>query len=134
VPKTGPEARRTPPEVLTAIDELLDDHTSGEIAVILNQRGLHSGTSEPFRRLIVDHIIRAYRIPTRRHRLRATGMLTLAETAAAHGVRNNTIKAWRRAGIVTGTRYNDKGEFLYHPPDPANPPRRPKIGRRPKHS
>ena len=134
LPKTGPEARRTPPEVLTAIDELLDRHTSGEIAAILNQRGLHSGTSEPFRRLIVDHIIRAYRIPTRRHRLRATGMLTLAETAAAHGVCNNTIKAWRRAGIVTGTRYNDKGEFLYHPPDPANPPRRPKIGRRPKHS
>ena len=132
VPKTGPEARRTPPEVLTAIDELLDDHTSGEIATILNQRGLHSGTSEPFRRLIVDHIIRAYRIPTRRHRLRSKGMLTLAETAAAHSVCNNTIKAWRRAGIVTGTRYNDKGEYLYCPPDPANPPRRPKIGRRPR--
>jgi hypothetical protein len=41
-------------------------------------------------------------------------------------------KAWRRAGIVTGTRYNDKGEFLYEPPDPANQPCRPKIGRPPK--
>ena len=61
-------------------------------------------------------------------------MLTLAETAAAHGVCNNTIKAWRRAGIVSAERYNDKGEYLYHPPDPANPPDRPKIGRRPKHS
>ena len=132
MPKTGPEARRTPPEVLTAINELLGQHTTGEIAGILNQRGLHSGTSEPFHRLIVDHIVRAYRIPTRRHRLRSQGMLTLAETAAAHGVTNNTIKAWRRAGIVTGTRYNDKGEFLYEPPDPANPPCRPKIGRPPK--
>jgi DNA invertase Pin-like site-specific DNA recombinase len=132
VPKTGPEARRTPPEVLTAINELLGQHTTGEIAGILNRRGLHSGTSEPFHRLIVDHIVRAYRIPTRRHRLRSQGMLTLAETAAAHGVTNNTIKAWRRAGIVTGTRYNDKGEFLYEPPDPANPPCRPKIGRPPK--
>ena len=44
------------------------------------------------------------------------------------------IKAWRRAGIVTGTRYNDKGEFLYNQPDPASPPSRPKIGRRPRHS
>ena len=132
VPKTGPEARRTPPEVLAAIDELLDQHTSGEIAGILNQRGLHSGTSEPFHRLIIDHIIRAYRIPTRRHRLRSQGLLTLAETAAAHGVHPHTIKAWRRAGIVSGQRYNDKGEYLYHPPDPDNPPNRPKTGRRPK--
>jgi DNA invertase Pin-like site-specific DNA recombinase len=132
VPKTGPEARRTPPEVITAIDELLDQHTSGEIAGILNDRGLHSGTKEPFHGKIIDNIIRAYRLRTRRHRLRATGMLTLAETAAAHGVANNTIKAWRRAGIVSAQRYNDKGEYLYNPPDPANPPNRPKIGRRPK--
>jgi hypothetical protein len=134
MPKTGPEARRTPPEVLAAIDELLDEHTSGEAAAILNQRGLHSGTSEPFHRLIVDHIIRAYRLPTRRSRLRAAGLLTLAETARAHGVSNNTIKKWRRAGIVTGQRYNDKGEYLYHPPDPQSPPSRPKIGRPPRHT
>jgi DNA invertase Pin-like site-specific DNA recombinase len=132
MPKTGPEARRTPPEILTAIDELLDHHTSGQIAAILNQRGLHSGTGEPFHGKIIDNIIRAYRLRTRRHRLRSQGMLTLAETAAAHGVANNTIKAWRRAGIVTAQRYNDKGEYLYHPPDPASPPNRPKIGRRPK--
>ena len=132
VPKTGPEARRTPPEIITAIDELLDHHTSGEIAVILNQRGLHSGTGEPLHGKIIDNIIRAYRLRTRRHRLRSQGMLTLAETAAAHSVRNNTIKAWRRAGIVSAQRYNDKGEYLYNPPDPANPPNRPKTGRRPK--
>ncbi len=128
------DQRRTPAEVITAIDELLDQHTSGEIAGILNQRGMVSGTSEPFHRLIVDHIIRAYRLRSRRSRLRATGMLTLAETAAAHGVHPHTIKAWRRAGIVGAQRYNDKGEYLYDPPDPDNPPDRPKIGRRPKHS
>jgi len=126
------DQRRTPADVVTAIDQLLDQHTSGEIAGILNQRGMVSGTSEPFHRLIVDHIIRTYRLRSRRHRLRATGMLTLAETAAAHHVHPHTIKAWRRAGIVSAQRYNDKGEYLYHPPDPANPPDRPKIGRPPK--
>ena len=132
VPKTGPEARKTPPEVLAAIDELLGQHTSGEIAGILNQRGLHSGTGEAFHQHIIDHIIRAHRIPTRRQRLRGQRLLTLAETAAAHGVHPHTIKAWRRAGIVSAERYNDKGEHLYYPPDPANPPNRPKTGRRPK--
>ena len=134
MPKTGPEARRTPPEIITAIDELLDHHTSGDIAAILNDRGLHSGTGEPFHQRMLDQIIRAYRLRSRRSRLRATGMLTLAETAAAHGVHPHTIKAWRRAGIVGAQRYNDKGEYLYDPPDPASPPNRPKIGRRPKHS
>jgi DNA invertase Pin-like site-specific DNA recombinase len=125
------DQRRTPAEVVTAIDELLDQHTTGEIAAILNDRSLTSGTGEPFHRLIVDHIIRTYRLRSRRQRLRATGMLTISELAAAHGVASNTIKAWRRAGIVSGTRYNDKGEFLYDPPDPASPPDRPKTGRRP---
>ncbi len=31
---------------------------------------------------------------------------TLAEPAAAHGVHPHTIKAWRRAGIVSAQRYN----------------------------
>ena len=115
------DQRRTPADVVTAIDELLDQHTSGEIAGILNQRGLASGTGEPFHRLIVDHIIRTYRLRSRRHRLRATGMLTLAETAAAHRVSNNTIKAWRRAGIVSGPGYNDKGRVPLPPARPRQP-------------
>ena len=123
------EQRRTPTPVITAIDELLDDHTSGQIAEILNARGLASGTGEPFHRLIVDNIIHAYRIRTRRQRLRATGMFTPTELAAQFDVTPQTIKHWWRAGIVSGLRYNDKGEMLYHPPDPDNPPQRPKIGR-----
>jgi DNA invertase Pin-like site-specific DNA recombinase len=133
VPKTGPEARRTPPEVITVIDELLDHHTSGQVAAILNDRNLRSGTGQPFHQQMLDQIIRAHQLPSRRQRLRATGMLTITEIAAAHNVHPHTIKTWRRAGIVSAQRYNDKGEYLYHPPDPANPPNRPKTGRQPKH-
>ena len=131
-PLPAPEQRRTPAAVISAIDELLDRHTSGEIADILNQRRLTSGTGEPFHRLIIDNIIRTYRIPTRRQRLRATGMLTAAELAAVHQVHPQTIKQWRRAGIVSGQRYNDKGECLYQPPNPNVPLARPKTGRPPK--
>ncbi|WP_067480923.1 recombinase family protein [Nocardia amamiensis] len=132
VPKTGPEARRTPTEIVTLIDELLDHHVSGEIADILNQRELVTGTGEPFHRLIIDNIIRAYRLRSRRQRLRAAGMLTAAETATLLGVRPNTISRWHRTGVLTGIPYNDKGERLYHRPDPDNPPDRPHIGRPPK--
>jgi len=129
VPKPAPEQRRTPADVVATIDELLDQHTSGEIAEILNQRGVTSGTDEAFHHRIIDNIIRAYRLPSRRQRLRATGLLTLAEIAQAFHVSHCTIKKWRRAGIVRAHRYNDKGEHLYDPPDPDNPPARPKTGR-----
>ena len=32
-------------------------------------------------------------------------------------------KIWYHAGIVSGQRYNDKGQVLYNPPGP-NPPAR----------
>jgi hypothetical protein len=99
------------------------------LPTILNQRGLASGTDQPFHRLIIDNIIRAYRIPTRRQRLRATGMLTTAELATIHQVHPQTIKHWQHTGIVSGQRYNDKGECLYQPPDPNAPLARPKTGR-----
>lgn len=107
----------------------VDHHISGEIADILNQRGLTSGTEEPFHRKMIDHIIHSYRLRSRRQRLRDAGMLTPAETAKQLGINLHTVKHWRRAGIVRGLCYNDKGEMLYHPPDPDNPPQRPKIGR-----
>jgi DNA invertase Pin-like site-specific DNA recombinase len=43
MPKTACDMRTTPPEIVTAIDELLDQHTSSEIADILNTRRLKSG-------------------------------------------------------------------------------------------
>jgi hypothetical protein len=52
--------------------------------------------------------------------------------AALLGVSTATVKDWYHAGIVSGQRYNDKGETLYDPPDPGNPPDRPKTGRPPR--
>jgi DNA invertase Pin-like site-specific DNA recombinase len=128
-PKPVGEQRKTPANIVAAIDKLLDEHISGEVAQILNQRGLTTGTGQPFHHKIIDNIIHTYRLPSRRQRLRATGMLTPTEMATLLGISRHTLKAWHRAGIVRGLRYNDKGETLYHRPDPDNPPQRPQIGR-----
>ncbi len=123
LPLAAWQLRQTPPDVVAAIDDLLDHHTHTEIANILNTRGLASGENRPFHKLIVARIVRNYQLRTREQRLRATGMLTLNEVATTLGVATSTVKAWRDAGLVHGQRYNDHGQMLYHPPGP-NPPTR----------
>ncbi len=121
VPPTAAQLRKTPAEAVTAVDELLDHHTHAEIAGILNDRGLTTGEGRPFHRLIVRNIRDEYQLRSREQRLRDQGLLTLQETAAILGVFAGTVKIWYHAGIVSGQRYNDKGQVLYHPPGP-NPP------------
>lgn len=70
--------RKTPPQVVAAVDDLLDHHTHAEIADILNNRGLTSGEGRPFHKLIVARIVRNYR-PRSEQRLREAGLITLAE-------------------------------------------------------
>jgi DNA invertase Pin-like site-specific DNA recombinase len=121
VPKRAWELRQTPPAIVAEIDRLLDHHTCAQIAGILNDRGLASGEHHPFRPVTVQRITRDYHLRSRHDRLRDAGLLTLTEMAATLGVAKVTVKAWHHAGLVSGQRYNDKGEVLYHPPGP-NPP------------
>jgi len=122
-PRPGWAIRQTPPQVITAIDELLDHHTHAEIAAILNQRGLTSGEGRPFHPLIIRNIRDDYQLRSRQQRLRDAGMLTLTEIAAQLGVSAGTIKIWHHAGLLTAHPYNDKGQCFYPPPGP-NPPAR----------
>ena len=83
--------------------------------------GLASGQGRPYTRIMVDRVIRGYHLRPRRDRLRDTGLLTLTEMATELRVSKTTVKDWYHAGIVSGQRYNHKGEVLYDPPGP-NPP------------
>ena len=123
VPQTAWELRQTSPQVVAAVDELLDHHTHAQIADILNTRGMVSGEGRPFHHLIIMRIRDHYQLRTREQRLRDAGMLTLTEIAALLSVSTGTVKAWHHAGLITGHPYNDKGQCLYPPPGP-NPPAR----------
>ena len=122
-PRPGWAIRQTPPQVIAAIDELLDHHTHADIAAILNQRGLTSGEGRPFHPLIIRNIRDDYQLRSRQQRLRDAGMLTLTEIAAQLGVSTGTIKIWHHAGLLTAHPYNDKGQCLYPPPGPTPPAR-----------
>ena len=72
---------------------------------------------------MVQRVIRTYQLPSRRQRLLDVGLIPLSQMAGQLGVSAGTVKIWYHAGIVSGQRYNDKGEVLYNPPGP-NPPAR----------
>ena len=109
-----------PGSQILCLDALIVPLVTGH-AGILNDQGLTSGEGNPFHPLTVARICRAYQLRSRHQRLRDAGLLTLHETAATLGVSAGTVKIWYHAGIVSGERYNDKGQVLYHPPGP-NPP------------
>jgi DNA invertase Pin-like site-specific DNA recombinase len=111
------EARRTPDNIITEIDRLLDDHTEAGVAEQLNRNGLISGTGQQFHAGIVHHIRVNYGLATRQERLRSRGLTPLSEAAEALGVCTSTVKAWHHDGLLAGQQLNDKGEHYYQIPD-----------------
>jgi len=123
VPEPAWKIRQTKATTITEIDSLLDHHTCAEIAAILQSRGLPNGQGRPFTPTMVERVIRTYQLRSRRQRLLDNGLIPLTQMADALGVSTGTVKIWYHAGIVSGQRYNDKGQVLYDPPGP-NPPAR----------
>jgi len=109
---------RTRPEVVEAIDGLLDQHDYQQIVDILNEQGLRSGSGKKFNMHIVGHICRQFRLKSRRQRLSEKGMLTRKEMARKFGVTQMRVTEWRLQGELVGYRTNFKKEHLYPAPTP----------------
>jgi hypothetical protein len=80
-----------------------------------------SGEGKRFNPTMVARIRSNYDLEARYSRLRARGMLTLAEIAKRLDISAATAKTWRRAGLLRSHRYNDKGETLFEQPGPNTP-------------
>ncbi len=121
LPSPAWHLRATNPDTLALLDRLLDEHTDAEVAAKLNEAGHRSGDGKAFTNRIVLELRRSHQFPSHRDRLRARGLLTLAEFAQQLGVHPSTIKAWQRAGLLRSRQANDKNERLFEPPTPGDP-------------
>jgi DNA invertase Pin-like site-specific DNA recombinase len=115
------ESHTTDSKTIAEIDRLLNDHTVGPIAKILNDQGLRSGKGLAFTAVIVRRLCRDYHLRCRYDRLREAGKLTLVEIAEQLHVTPNTVKNWCRHGLLQGHAYNDKNECLFEPLDQSMP-------------
>jgi hypothetical protein len=119
IPLNAWQELRTDPGVIAEMDRLLDEHTDGQVAAILRQRGMPTGTGEPFTSRSVKWVRRSAGLESLRERLRAKGMLTTDEMATRLGVCAHTVKTRLRQGLVAGRQTDDKGARLFEPPDGA---------------
>jgi DNA invertase Pin-like site-specific DNA recombinase len=117
-PKSAWALRKTKPEIIAEIDRLLAEHTEGEIAQILNEKGWRSSGGAAFTFSIVNHLRWTYRIKTRYERLRERDFLTAREIAQIIGGVASRVKYWRHLGVLCGLRYSEKKEYLYPSPTP----------------
>src|SRR6266849_1680026 len=116
--------RRSAPELIALIDQLLDDYTDAEVAEQLNQRGWRTYEGKPFS-AARGLSLRCYqRLKDHGTRLAERGLLSADEAASAYGVCRQTIMDWGRAGLIPMYRTNDHGIAVFAPPDEHAP----KIG------
>jgi len=127
IPLTSWQARLTPPEVVAEIDRLVDDYTDAQIADQLNQRGLRSGTGGRFTKRIVGQTRFHYKLKSRYDRLRKRGLLTVKEMAQQLDVHPNTVREWRKRGVLKAHAYHDYNAFLYEPVGKHRPQKRPRV-------
>ncbi|HEY0942347.1 MAG TPA: recombinase family protein [Steroidobacter sp.] len=117
IPRPVPMAlvRKTKPEVVAALERLLETHTDGQAADALNAMGHRNWKGEPFTSKRVITVRYAYKIKGRRERLLDRGYLPAEELAQKFGVSLTTICQWGRMGLLQRERYDSNVRCLYKP-------------------
>lgn len=108
--------RKTKPEIIAAIDQLLATCSDSQAAKRLNEMGYGNWRHEPFTYRKVRRLRRDYKLSSRYERLRARGLLTAEEMAQHLGVCVNTVNRWGRLGVLDSEIYGGH-HCLYRLPD-----------------
>ena len=116
LPKSCVELRTTDAEVVKEIDRLIDTYTDGEIADVLNERGVRTVVTTPWTAARIGRLRATYHLTDRRARLLAQGLLTPEDVAARYGVVLSTVHLWRRRGLLRAHPTDDRGNYLYEIP------------------
>ena len=132
LPRPIAQIRKTPPETVAALDQLLNTHTDEAAARELNRMGHRNWKGEPYTATRLRSTRRVYGLPSYRERekkrLGGEGFSTAAEVAEQLGLTPGTVRALGRAkndprierGIITtvGRRYcmyrSNCGSAMFH--------------------
>lgn len=107
--------RKTRPEVVAALDELLETCSDQAATAALNARGYRNWKNQPFTPKRTRYLRITYGLTSRFDRLRARGYLTAAEMARQAGVCREQVYILGRQGILAQERYGNGQRCLYAP-------------------
>jgi hypothetical protein len=116
-PKPIALVRKTKPEIIAALDLLLDTCTDIEAARQLNAQGHRTWQQRRFTNKTVAFVRRTYGIKSSRDRLLAKGFRTAADIAKELDVSVTTVNDLGRAGVLRRRHYGDPVRCLYEPVD-----------------
>jgi DNA invertase Pin-like site-specific DNA recombinase len=108
--------RKTLPQVVQLVDELLETCTDGEVAKRLNKLGHHNWRGNSFTTKKVRLVRLTYGLKSRFQRLRERGMFTSGELARRFGVCPTTVNHLGRQGVLKRHTYDSNHRYLYEPP------------------
>jgi DNA invertase Pin-like site-specific DNA recombinase len=114
-PKPIALIRKTLPEVVQKVDELLETCTDRQVAARLNELGYRNWRGQSFTSKKVTVIRNAYHLKSRYDRLRDRGMLSGDELARQLGVCTTTVHQWGRQGLLVRHLYGNNHRCLYEP-------------------
>jgi DNA invertase Pin-like site-specific DNA recombinase len=114
-PKPMALIRKTLPEVVRTVDELLETCTDRQVAARLNALGYKNWKGQSFTFKKVTVLRYAYKLKSRFQRLRERGMLTGDELGRQLGVCTTTIHYWGRDGFLRRHLYGNDHRCLYEP-------------------
>jgi hypothetical protein len=107
--------RKTLPEVVQKLDQLLEACSDREASVQLNALGHRNWKGESFTPKRTAYVRRMYGLKSRFDRLRARGFLTGEEIARELGVCVSQVHLLGRAGILPRQLYGNEERCLYAP-------------------
>jgi DNA invertase Pin-like site-specific DNA recombinase len=120
-PLTAQQMRATHVEVREQIDAMLDQYTDNQIVHVLNERGLKTGAGDPFTPESLQWLRFSTKLKTLKQRLLEAGMRTTKQMTAQFGYSRHVLSRLRLQGKIKARICNDRGEWLYWPPDqPSN--------------
>jgi DNA invertase Pin-like site-specific DNA recombinase len=111
--------RKTLPEVIQTLDQLLETCSDREAAAQLNALGFGNWKHEPFTAKRVCYVRQAYNLKSRFDRLRARGYLTATELASQLGICIDRVHTLGREGVLPRQPYGNDQRCLYAPLDGA---------------
>jgi DNA invertase Pin-like site-specific DNA recombinase len=116
LPKLVGEIKKTKPQIVEEITILSEQHTDGEIARLLNERGWCSSGGCAFTLRIVNRLRRNYHIRSLGSRLKTEGWLTVRKIANLLECDSTCVNYWRKAGLLVGRRFSERRDYLYQCP------------------